>query len=489
LSGVREVVCLARQTLPRFVVSGHIHQYPADGTMFELIIVESIIGIFLFLHIVRPYVKAFREADGFVFFPFVALFCGAAMIPAYGVRPECFPLLLFALVYGVWQFPSVAAIFSHLKQSPTRHNTWILPFMAAALLAFSLGIAFRFLPREETPVDNTQKTPFTVSDPARGVDLFVSYYRGNSGKGGDLVLVIPPVTVPLSLIEGVCAALNETGYDVLAFSRPYVDVTAVDKNGKTVDVSVLEKIQQYARTINGARNIKMIEKQLSVAAEREADIQFLLSALKTDVFSAVVSDYENIFLLGYGAGGAASIRLAGNKNFLRTNPAVKAAVAIESVVLCDFSDRPYEPDANTSQNNSTLFRDLFQKPIPRLDNIPHPEIPVLFVAGDGAQQKNSYRQYMAVVQTMLESESPFLFASINGVHAIDFSAISQQYPVLPFLLPANKEGVWLREEAVTKTAGYIAAFFSHVKENPSLASLERNLTRPEAVFLETSRQK
>jgi hypothetical protein len=470
--------------------------------MFELIIVESIIGIFLFLHIMRPYVKAFREADGFAFFPLAALLCAAAMIPAYGIRPECFPLFLFTLVSSVCNIPSVAAVFSRLRQYPVRNNTWILPFLATVLLVFSLGTAFWFLPYdEEAPVGHPQKTQLTVHDNMRGIDLFVSYYRGSGGgtdKDGDLVLITPPETIPLSMIEGMCAAFNRAGYGVLAFSRPFFDNSAVDQNGVTVEIPLFEQIKRYAEAINGIQNVAMAEEQLSVAAEREADIRFLLSALKTDesLRDTVLPDentrYENVFLLGYGAGGAASIRLAGNKSFLRANPAVKAAAAIESVVLCGVSDRPGESGANIGQNiGNTLkiFSELFQKPLPRLDNIAHPEIPVLFVAGEGAQHKNSYRRYMAVVQTMLESDAPFLFASIHGVHALDFSSLAQQYPVLSFLLRVKKEGAWSREDAVPKTAGYIAAFFSQVKENPSLASLQRNLAIPEAVFLETSRQK
>jgi hypothetical protein len=467
--------------------------------MLELIIVESVIGIFLFLHIVRPYVRAFREADGFAFFPLAAVFCCAAMIPAYGIRPECFPLFLFALVYGACHLPSFLAVFSRFKQYPVRDNARILSFIAAAALAFSLGTAFRFVPYgdyrdyEETQTGNPQKTQLTVRDSARGIDLFVSYYRGS--RGGDLVLLIPPQTIPLSLIKGMHTALAQAGYNVLAFSRPSFDITAVDQNGTAIELPFFEKIQRYIEAVSGIQNTKMAEAQLSVAAEREADIRFLLSALKTDesLRAAVLPDenagYENVFLLGYGAGGAASVRLAGNKNFVRMNPAIKAASAIESIVLCSFSDPPGESSANTRQNIVAIFKGLFQNPLPRLDNIAHPEIPVLFVAGDSARQKNSYRRYMAVVQTMIESDAPFLFASIHGVHAIDFSSLSRQYPVLPFLLRANTQGAWPREDALSKTADYIAAFFSRVKENPSLAYLQRNLEMPEAVSLETSRQK
>jgi hypothetical protein len=453
----------------------------------ELIIVESVVGILLFLHILRPYVRAFWEAAGFAFFPVIALFCCAAMVPAYGIRPECFPLFLFAVVYNVLSFPSVAAVFLRFKHCDTRHDAQLASFIAAALLAFSLVVAFRFTPYDETLSSGAQKTNFTMSDSSRGVDLFVSYYQG---EGSDLVLVIPPVTVPLAMIEGTCTVLGDRGYKVLAFSRPSFDNTAIDQNGEAVELPVLKKLNRYVQAASGIRNIQRVREQRVVAAEREADIRFLLSALKTnEALRKTVSGYENVFLLGYGAGGAASIKLAGNKNFLRANPAVKAAAAIESVVLCDFAEEERKSRANILQNIRDTFRRIFQKPIPRLENISHPAIPVLFVAGEGAQQKNSYRRYMAVIQTMLESEAPFLFASINGVHAVDLSSLSQKYPVISFLLRlrGKKDSSWHRNDAILNTADYLAAFFSRVKENPSLAYLQNNLMVPGAVFLETSR--
>jgi hypothetical protein len=455
--------------------------------MIELIIVESIIGIFLLLHIVRPFVNAFREADGFVFFPVIALSCCIAMIPAYGVRPEFLPLFLFAIVYNILYFPSVAAIFSRLKNYSVHDGRLPLSFLTTALLILFLVIAFRFLPRDEQPDANAQKTQFTASDSTRNIDLFVNYYQGS---GNDLVLITPPITMPLSAVEDICFVFKEMGYKVLAFSRPYFDNTAVSGNGEAVELPILQKIKRYTQTINGIGNINMAQSQRHDIAEREADIRFLLSALKTDsLLQAIVPYYESVFLLGYGAGGAASVGLSGNRDFLRGNPAVKAVAAIESVVLCDFFEREYEPGDNLLQNIGNAFRRFFHKPIPRLKNIPHPEIPVLFVAGDGAQAKNSYNRYMAVVQTMLESEAPFLFASVNGIHAIDFSTFARKYPVLPLFLKGKKEGLWSRENAIANTARYIAAFFSLVKDNGSAAYLSANLAPPGAVFLETSRSK
>jgi hypothetical protein len=454
--------------------------------MTELIIVESIIGVFLLLHIVRSYVDVFRETAGFVFFPSMALFCGIAMIPAYGVRPECLPLFLFTAVYTVLCFPSVIAFFSRLKSRSGDTGRPLLSFLAAAVLAVSLAAAFLFSPRDRPTADGTAKTQFTVSDFAREVDLFVSYYQGN---GNDLVLVTPPVSVPLSMVEDICFAFKETGYKVLAFSRPSFDNIATDENGETVELPVFQRIKRSMRAVNGIKTGDTTARQ--DAAEREADIRFLLSALKSNRrLRETVPYYENVFLLGYGAGGAAAIGLSGTRDFLRENPAVKAVAAIESVVLCDFSEPEYEPDKNLLRNIGGRIGRFFKKPPPRMENITRPAIPVLFVAGDGSQAKNRDRRYGAVVQTMADAEAPFLFASVNGIHAIDFSAVSRKYPVFPLFIKGKKEGVWPREDAVANIAAYIAAFFSLAKDSPSVAYLAARLANripPGAVFLETSR--
>jgi hypothetical protein len=452
--------------------------------MLELIIVESVIGIFLLLHIVRPYIMGFRNAAGCVFFPPIALFCTIAMIPAYGIRPECLPLFLFTAVYTILHFSSIIRVLARLRSYPDYNNAPVRSFIAALLLALSLSAAFRFAPFDDPR--SVRKTQFTVTDSVRGVDLFVSYYQ----SGGDnLVLIIPPVTVPLSTIEGVCVAVQKQGYKVLAFSRPHFDNTAVDQNGKAVELPFFEKLKRYRQAASDVTNQKIATRQRAEVAERNADILFLLSVLGTDPeLRKVVPYYEDVFLLGYGAGGSAAVELSGNRNFLRKTPKVKAVAAIESIALCDFSPPPSEPLGKTFRAKfGGILKKIFQIPAPRLENVPQPEIPVLVVAGDGAQGKKSYNRYMAVIQTMLETKAPFLFASINGIHAIDFSSLPHKYPVASLMLRGKKEGDWPRETAVENTARYIATFFSLAGQDPSLQHLRGNLANPQAIYLETSR--
>jgi hypothetical protein len=352
------------------------------------------------------------------------------------------------------------------------------------MLTLSLAVSFRFLPKNEAAA-GAQKAAWTLHDTARGVDLFVSYYEGG---GNDVVLFSPPLSMPLSAVEELCFALKDMGYKVLAFTRPHFDSFAVNKDGETIELAFSQKLARYAQTAWGIKSIPMVNRQRQAAAEREADARFLLYSLKKDApLREAVPYYENLFLLGYGAGGAAFVALSGDQGFLQINPEIKAAAAIESIVLCDFAvDDSFNEDDSGGFIAALVYKaeHLFDKPV-RLEHIPHPLIPVLFAAGEDAEGKNRYDRYAAVIQTMLESESPFLFASFNGVHAVDFSSFLRQYPVMALFFKGKKESPYPRNNTMANAAGYIAAFFAQVKEDPSFSALTDRLAVPGLVSLET----
>ena len=135
----------------------------------------------------------------------------------------------------------------------------------------------------------------------------------------------------------------------------------------------------------------------------------------------------------------------------------------------------------------------FTPPPLQLTNIVHPEIPVLFIAGDGAQAKKKKGRYIAAVQTMLESPAPFLFASVTGAHEIDFSSFADLYPVAPLFFKSSlprddNENAWPREEITARCAEYIDMFFQRTKEGAAVSVLRTELsnTARGAVFLQTS---
>ena len=308
--------------------------------MLELIVVETLIGLFLFMHIIRPYIKAFWRTRGFVFFPPLALLCCAAMIPAYGVRPECFPLYAGTLIYTIVHFPPVVSALLGLKSYEMRAGSILTSFLSAAFLAFSLAAAFRFLPEEryEDMPDGAAAAggvrpaqEFTLHDPARDVDLFLFYYEG--GEKG-LVLLIPPLSFPVA--DEMRTAIGGRGYKTLTFTRPGFDREARDDAGVLHTVSFAKKVQYFALLLSGIKNEKQDAAQRLLAKERAADIRFILAELqKNGPLKTAVGIYDDLFLLGYGAGGAAAVELAGDRLALDAYPDFCAAAAVESIFLCD----------------------------------------------------------------------------------------------------------------------------------------------------------
>jgi hypothetical protein len=447
--------------------------------MRELAVFEALIGLFLLFAIVRPYIKAFRQTSGFVFFPPLALFCCAATIPAYGPRPECIPLFLFTLIYNIINFSALTSVISRLKSYYVRNHSVIASLFVMLLLGFSLGAAFKFLPENDAKI-NSDKTEITLRDETRGCDLSISVYNLN-GENGVIVLT-PPLITAFVLIENMCVELSAKGYSVISFEN--VDKTSFSK-----------KLKLFRLAVSMTDNIKLNAEQRELVFEREKDIRFILGSIKNnDALKNILINCDNIYLAGYGAGGAAAIALVGDDGFLELNPEIKAVTAIESIFLCDFTKR--KPEISDEKTTFNKIIAAFKKAPPRLENVVHPKLPILFIAGDGAQAKKTKGRYIAVVQTMLEAELPFFFASVTGAHEIDFSTFSDEYPVAPIFLKSptsgggggEEYGAWPRDEVIKRSAEYIADFFRLVNEGAD-ANILKNSLETSGVFLETSRIK
>jgi hypothetical protein len=313
--------------------------------------------------------------------------------------------------------------------------------------------------------------------------------------------LFPPLSFPAA--DDMRAALVKCGYSVLTFTRPGFDREAKDSSGVFHTVSFPKKAQYFMLLLSGIKNEKQNAAQRLLAGERAADIRFILGELQKDgPLKTAAGVYDGLFLLGYGAGGAAAVEVAGDRSALDAYPELKAAAAIESIFLCDFEKpRAVENVMDEAKGFFWLRNRLyafFSRPVLQLTNIAHPEIPVLFIAGDRAQAKKKKERYIAVVQTMLESPAPFFFASVDGAHEIDFSSFASMYPVAPLFLKSSlpreeTENAWPREEITARSAEYISTFFKRVKEKDSVsalkAALESAAGNTSAVLLQTSELK
>jgi hypothetical protein len=318
--------------------------------------------------------------------------------------------------------------------------------------------------------------------------------------------LIPPLSFHAA--DEMRTAIGKSGYKTLTFTRPGFDREAKDPGGVLHTASFPKKVQYFMLLFSGIKNERQNAAQRLLAAERAADIRFILGELQKDgPLKTAAGGYDSLFLLGYGAGGAAAVELAGDRAALDAYPELRAAAAVESIFLCDFEKPPAGENDMDEAKGFFWFRNrlftFFSAPALQLTNIAHPEIPVLFIAGDGAQAKKKKERYIAVVQTMLESPAPFLFASVDGAHEIDFSTFANQYPVAPFFLKSSLpreeiENAWPREEITARSAEYISTFFRRAKEGNSVSALRAALEsaalsntagNTSAVFLQTSELK
>ena len=69
--------------------------------MSEICVPEAVVVIFLALPILRPFFKALMPLDGLAWLPPIALIITVGIFPAYGFRPECLPMLAFALFVNI----------------------------------------------------------------------------------------------------------------------------------------------------------------------------------------------------------------------------------------------------------------------------------------------------------------------------------------------------------------------------------------------------
>ena len=118
--------------------------------MVELIILESLVFLFLLLPLIRPLVKSLWPIDGLTWLPVLALGITCALFPAYGFRPECIPLLLYAVIFNIINIPQVLSLIGHIQNDDFRERNWGLTVFLIGFLVFVTGIGIYFLPGEET---------------------------------------------------------------------------------------------------------------------------------------------------------------------------------------------------------------------------------------------------------------------------------------------------------------------------------------------------
>ena len=458
--------------------------------MQEIWIPEFFITLFLFLPLVRPFFKKTSSIDGLSWLPLAGLLTALALIPAYGFRPEAFPLLIYAAILTVVSISRL--VRGRAKFESSRETKIIFALCALVLLAGAAGIAFFF-----TPVKDTALSTPGFSTP--GVSTLRVASVQAAGKAGEreyiirvytdvndsrpsrrpLLVLLPPLLGSQAAVDQVSGELRDRGFTVLSYSRR--------DHASWRGVRALSSGTASAKANAQGRVLEEAGKE---------ELLFLLSWIAgnprvegTPLFDIASSDA--VFLAGYDAGGSALILLGNSLTMTRTagsslpnrafSPGglnIRGLIVIETQLWSVYREKALkisDPPPGTGgfrgwfqsirYSLNRWYLEMQPKKLAGLGQIPELSAPVLFLVSDKCRE-NKYRdgRYLALFRSFNAARGPAVLASADGAGPLDYSDFPVTYPLITALFPGRLKPARSNLEAPAVTAGIISYFAARVLE-------------------------
>jgi hypothetical protein len=451
--------------------------------MREIIFPELVIALLFFIPIIRPFVKGLRPQAGLVWLPPIGLVLGIALFPAYGFRPECIPLLIFAVVMNLRNWAALKLYISRSYHELFPEQDVPVMLVSTLALACVMGIGFWFSPAMDTALITSGIRSVRVQDNERNTELFARVYEHDDySQTRPIILVVPPELGSVRSVDRLCAELRQAGFTVISYSRPGFDVPALTGNGKTRwpsagDVAALFQAFVAGTGFEGANKYG---RHLEV--ERQRDVEVLLAALDSRLMPDVSGNVP-VMLAGYSAGGSALVQLAASSAFISAYPRVKGVIAVESRLWSVYETQPDEGRKRDSSDENALelpeFIDklaaLWPKQVLPTGTLPHPALPTLFLVSDQVTaQKQREGVYDPVVRALNSSNA--LLVAVEGAGPLDYTDYIAKYPLYSFLFSGRSPAVWRDEEFITGTASVMANFATQVFAEPGAPHRKTALT-------------
>jgi len=426
----------------------------------------------LFLSIIRPLVRGLWKLEGLVVCPLLAFLVMLGIFPAYGFRPECVPLLLFALFLAFANIYDLIALFSGLQSDAYRDRRLIFTLVTAILFGCTTWVCLYYAPDIDIELSAQEAETFTVRD--KDGELYVRIYgavEADSVEAGTaetgvseagtsevaeandeakdrirpVLILLPPVAGSQSVVEGVCRALRDRGFCVLTYSRPGFDSPAIDGKGVPVRLSFPRLFRLFYALTRGFNSTLANARSREMEEVRRRDTELLLRELaQNETLQEKLGDGRHtVFLAGYGAGGAAITYLSGQDDFVSRYPQIKGIIAVEAPLYSSMESDPHPsrlPDdaASLFGKLADLTRQFIPRKITHVDNIPKSLLPVLFIVSDRVIQDKDSR-YKTIVRALAASQNNALLAAVHGAGPLDYSDSPRYYPILSFLFPGASD--------------------------------------------------
>jgi len=451
-------------------------------TTIEILAPEIIIVLFLALPLSRPFVKILWPLDGLVWLPFIALCIVIGIFPAYGFRPECLPILVFAVIYNVANlFPLIASMVSRPDDSfrDQRPLSIVCLFILLGTAAIPM-FAFSSRVYEKSEADIESVKELKIGN--RVVKSEKSFYRnyvlrvyGPVHGNRPLIFLVPPEIGAVASVDIVCTELQRQGFTVVTYSFKDNDLFS---RRFTLSPGLLTYLRIYRKAASSAS----VNKQGKVLEdERRTEIEFLLPQLPA--LLGINNDKLPPFLLvGYGAGGSALAYLAGETDFVTRSNNVLGIVAIESRLWSSYlPETPYSfkvpPGGGMIMRQwvnieNRLMNILPQKvirkgPLPGA-GLSAQSFPVLYLISGRALNYKGRKPYQAVFDCIYSGLTQLSIIAVEGAGPLDYQDFPFTHPIYSFLLPGMK-GAEKNENPIGDTIGIIRNFASFLLEKSEQA--------------------
>jgi len=416
----------------------------------EIWIPLGLICFFLFLHIIRPYVKKLKVIDGLAWLPLLAFLSIIALIPAYGFRPETVPLLLYSMVLAVITF--FKHINGDIKFRSFRKRKFAFVLLPLTLLVAAGGTAFYFTPQKNLSL-STQGVHTLEAD-----DYQIRIYVNENDRmppRRPLLVILPPEIDSLPVIDETAGALRDLGFTVLAFAG----------NGRINPMKTMRLVSAF---VSGNSTSAANRKGRAFEEKRKDDLRFILAwmeqnpAIDGTVQLFNLASRDAVFFMGYDAGGSALV-LSESYFPLTAGIKVRGLVAVESPLWSLYAEEVNlipEIPVNASWFQSVKigiygwYLEIKPKKITGVAGIPALSRPALFLVSDRsrepmnrgtAQKLRSEKRpgrYKALHECFASAKGQAVLVSADGAGPLDYSDFPLRYPIVTTILRGRSTPVW-----------------------------------------------
>ena len=455
----------------------------------EILIPEAVIVLFLVLPLLRPFVKKLRPLDGLVWLPLIALGITIGIFPAYGFRPECLPLLIFALIYSVYHL--------FYSKDSLRYKGPLLTAATFILLSAAAIPMFVFSPKvHEKPEGLESVTALKIAESlgAYSRDYSVRIY-GDLQSGKPLIFLVPPEIGSVASVNLVCTELHKNNYTVVTYSCSNKNLFRVDKNSWIRSTHPVRLLTYWLISGKAAGFASVNEQGKKWEAHRRDEIEFLLSWLPAFLGETEHRSLPPFLLVGYGTGGSALAYLAGESDFIARHNNVRGVIAIESRLWSSYlplsRDNAQPLDPNAPVNDWAILRywktvvnclnGLRPQRISRTGPLPgegrlESGVPVLYLlSGRALDFPKGQKPYQAVFDALRLGSGPVALAVIQEAGPLDYQDYPLTHPLYSFFVPGQKGADRRSADSISDTAGIIGNFASLVFNRPTRHVISGNL--------------